>query len=312
MISEIAIYHPQWPGNFQELLRLWRVFNEEGAESASSKIKNKKDRDFYNLLCLSGSRTPRIYFGNEFCEHCIPHVDELEEVITSCRDIGFPLTFLTPPCCDAKLQRLTRLFDLVEKLSSRAEVVVNDWGVLETLRTHYLGLKPVLGRLMNKFLRDPRLTPRLLSPGAPLEALKVLQECSLSMQAFQELIKSYGIDRVELDYLYQRIGIDFHAFFLRPSLYIPFGYVTTGRICQFGNLNIPIEFKFGIREACNKPCRNLEATLLDPQGEPGGVYKYFQRGNTIFYKLDDPMISEAVIWAHLNQARLVYQPELPF
>ena len=39
------------------------------------------------------------------------------------------------------------------------EVVVNDWGVLRLVRREFPGLRPVLGRLMNKMMRDPRVAP---------------------------------------------------------------------------------------------------------------------------------------------------------
>ena len=44
----------------------------------------------------------------------------------------------------------------------------------------------------------------------------------------------------------------------------------------------------------------------------GGVYTYLQRGNTIFYTLNELILSKAITWANKQQARIVYQPELPF
>ena len=38
-----------------------------------------------------------------------------------------------------------------------AEVVFNEWGVLRVLRTDYPALKPVMGRLLNRMKRGPRL-----------------------------------------------------------------------------------------------------------------------------------------------------------
>lgn len=312
-ISEVTVYYSSWPGDFQEFFRCWQRFQEKGKEIVPSAMKNRSEQDYYTLFRLDGANIPRIYYGNEFCEHRIPNRDELEEAIVTVENAGFSFTFLTPPCGDAGLQRLEELFHRMEKLSPGTEVVANDWGVLKTLRPHYPKLKPVMGRLMSRFLRDPRVTPRYVRPDAPPEAFKALQECSLSIPIFQEILKNYGVERVELDYLFQGIGIDFCTIGLRPSVYIPFGYVTTGRICLFGNLNLPTKLKFELRDACDKPCQKVKATLLDCRSRlDGGVRTYLQRGNTIFYQQNGPMVSEAIAWASQQRARLVFQPDLSF
>jgi len=312
-ISEIAVYYPRWPGDIKAFIRSWRDFQEEGFERPPSNIEKRDEVNYNTLFRMNGTTPPRIYFGNEFCEHCIPNIRMLQEVLGAMNECGFSLTLLTPPCNDAKLEEVEKLLKLLEELSPGAEVVINDWGALEMIKCRYPRLKPVLGRLMNRFLRDPRITPRYLSPDAPSEGLKIVQGSSLSIPAFQNILQNYGIERVELDYLYQGIGIDFEDIGLRPSLYLPFGFVATGRICMFGNLNRPPESKFGIIDACDKPCWEMEATLEDSNKKnDGGVYNYLQRGNTIFYRLSGQILSEAINWANQQQARIVYQPELPF
>src|SRR5437867_3594050 len=52
------------------------------------------------------------------------------------------------------------------------EVVVNDWGVLRLVRREFPGLRPVLGRLMNKMMRDPRVAP--FYSGGPDDARRAL------------------------------------------------------------------------------------------------------------------------------------------
>jgi hypothetical protein len=312
-ISEIAVYFPRWPGDFQGFLQCWRNFNEKSIEKLSSNVKVGNGINYDSLLSMNEITPPRIYFGNEFCEHCIPHVRMLKNVLAAIKEFGFSLTLLTPPCNDKKLGEVEKLLKLLEELAPDSEVVGNDWGVLEMIKCRYSKLKPVFGRLMNRFLRDPRITPRYLCPDAPPKGLKVVQGSSLSIPDFQHILKMYGIERVELDYLYQGIGIDFPAIGFLPSVYLPFGFVATGRICMFGNLNKPPESKFGINDTCDKPCWEMEVMLEDANKQnDGGVYTYLQRGNTIFYTLNELILSKAITWANKQQARIVYQPELPF
>ena len=76
------------------------------------------------------------------------------------------------------------------------EVVVNDWGVLGLVRAHP-SLTPVLGRLLTRMLRDPRLPPDRLEAEAP--STRALQQSSVTSPPFQGLLRSFGVRRVELD-----------------------------------------------------------------------------------------------------------------
>ncbi len=180
----------------------------------------------------------RVYYGNEFCQERIPRPGELEASCRAVYDAALPLTFVTPPVsddgCDVLLDRLTRL----QNWSPHSEVVINDWGVLRLVHETFPSLVPVLGRLLNKFLRDPRVTARYDRPGASTNAPRALRQSSLSIPAYRRLLARYGVQRTELDNLYQGIDLDFRALHLSASLYVPFGYVTTGRICMLGNLHL--------------------------------------------------------------------------
>lgn len=312
-LSEVAVCFSTWPGGFRELLRCWRRFEEMGAAASSSGMESDAEGEYYKLFQLTGANPPRIYFGNEFCEHRIPTSEELEAARAATAEAGFRLTLLTPPCGEAALQQVESLLGLMETSAPGSEVVANDWGVLRVLRTRYPSLVPVLGRLMTRFLRDPRITPLYVRPDAPVHALAALQECSVSMPAFREILSDHGVERVELDYLFQGIGTDFKALGLRPSVYVPFGYVSTGRICLFGNLDAADRAKFELREGCGAACRAVEAEVVDrhPRGD-GGVHTYIHRGNTFFYRQDEPMVAEALAWTSRQEGRLVFQPGLPF
>src|ERR1041385_645574 len=92
----------------------------------------------------------RIAYGTEFCENLLPSPEALRNVVAA----GRPLTFLTPYVGDEGIAQLRRLLPEL----GEAEVVFNDWGVLRMLRREFPHLVPVQGRLLNKSLRDPRVT----------------------------------------------------------------------------------------------------------------------------------------------------------
>jgi hypothetical protein len=135
----------------------------------------------------------------------------------------------------------------------------------------------------------------------------------LSISAYRHLLSRFGVSRVELDNLYQGIEMDFEALSLRPSLYIPFGYVTMGRICLPGNQHLPSNQKFATPSGgCPRPCMQSEIDLINPKANTEEDASYTQRGNAIFYRQPEWLVSRGLAWAEQQGARLVYQPEIPF
>src|SRR5512139_3761028 len=108
-------------------------------------------------LRLVADEHVRLYFGNEFCQQLIPRPCNLEEVLdfAASEELGF--TFLTPYVTDAGLRRLSDFLAIVASALPGSEVVFNDWGVLSMLQDNYPTLAPVMGRLLNKMKRGPRL-----------------------------------------------------------------------------------------------------------------------------------------------------------
>ncbi len=297
-ISEVAVYFTRITDLPDREAIHWKRFVRSGDLPGWLSAQNQE------------TLSKRVYYGNEFCEERIPRRSELEASCRAVREAGLPLTFLTPPVsdegCDILSDRLSRL----QNGSPRAEVVVNDWGVLRLLHEAFPSLVPVLGRLLNKFLRDPRTTARYGGDKAPA----ALRRSSLSISAYRRLLARYGVKRSELDNLYQGIDLDFRALGMEASLYVPFGYVTTGRICMLGNLHLPPEKKFATPcGPCPQPCLRVEVDLTEREaGANGDAQTFTQRGNTIFYQQTEALLTRGLAWARQQGARVVYQPEIPF
>ncbi len=243
--------------------------------------------DLPHWRTIDKKKTVRVYFGNEFCEERIPKRVELEAACAAVREAGLPLSFVTPPVSDRGCEVLMDRLKELQTGMPGSEVVVNDWGVLRLLYHELPSLVPVLGRLMNKLLRDPRITPHHSRPDVLPDPLRALRRCSLSISAYRHLLSRFGVKRVELDNLYQGIEMDFEAWSLLRSLYIPFGYVTMGRICLPGNQHLPSDQKFATPSGgCPRPCLRSEIDLINPQQEPRRTRP--SRSVVMLFSIDSP------------------------
>jgi len=180
------------------------------------------------IAAFGPPRFTRLYYGVEFCERLVPAASQVRRAYeaATCRRLSFSL--LTPYVTDAGLGRLWPLFEWLAALDdSSAEVVVNDWGVLHLLRRDFPRLRPVLGRLMNRMLRDPRIAGEFASPQAPAAALQVLRQSGVTAALFRRFLGQVGITMVEFDNLLQGLDMNFREFGLSASLYC---YRTLGGI----------------------------------------------------------------------------------
>ena len=268
------------------------------------------------LRAAIGSPSPvRLYFGQEFCQRLLPTVTELHQVMEAARSAGLEFTLVTPYVTDEGLERLESLFASLVSFWSGAEVVCNDWGVLLRLHESYPSLTPVAGRLLEKMKRDPRFTAQDYQQFFSEDGLRLLRDSNATSPEYQRFLQSYRVGRVEFDNVIQGSDVDFAGTPLRGSLYTPFGFVTTGRICFIGSLAAPPERQFRVNTPCRKECRQYEHFLRrNVSAMPGAVgsagiqqVELARKGNTVFFANPD------VTWATPDRGfdRLVFSPRLP-
>lgn len=256
----------------------------------------------------------RVYFGNEFCQHLIPSQDSLARIYSAAQRKGLAFTLLTPYVTDEGLERLRPLFDFLADRKGGPEVVVNDWGVLRLLKREYPNLTPVLGRLMNKMLRDPLAAAYYtLHALTPQPALSALRQSNLTVPVYRAFLKSSGIRMIEVDNVVQGIDMNLKAMGLRGALYLPYGFVATGRICLFASLNQPREKKFTVSTACSKECqRHYAECSYNEAPFKGNPFVLLHRGNTIFYPQGKNLLRSALLHAEAKGIeRIIYQPRIP-
>ena len=254
----------------------------------------------------------RVYFGNEFCEKLIPEINVLRDMYYFVKQQYKEFTFVTPFVTNKGINKLAALFDFLNKQGG-AEVVFNDWGVFYLLKNSFCSLIPVMGRLLTKQRRDPRMM-RILSgkqravvcrskkqkiimlPKKIPDVLPELYKSSvINVPFFQRFLLSQGIKRVEIDNLVWDMDTNI-PIELCVSVYFPYGYISTGRMCW------KVSLGYG---HCKRQCKKYYFQIKH-KSLPVPLYAI---GNTIFYKshkLDFERLSG------LGKIRIIYQKRLPF
>ena len=241
----------------------------------------------------------RLYFGNEFCEQLIPSVADLEQVLDFVSENSLDFTFVTPYLTDDGLRRLELLLQVIAQRRPGSEVVFNDYGLLRILRSRYSELEPVMGRLLNRMKRGPRLMTVI--DKLPQTTVEYFQGSNLTVPALSKFFNDNGVRRVELDNLLQ--DFDFSLDNLSASLYLPFAYVTTTRLCLVSSCDIPEREELIGVFPCKRECQKYTFYL---RNEIMPVI-LIRKGNTIFFEnsaLPDSIEEQGI-------TRIVTEPEIP-
>lgn len=244
------------------------------------------------------SRYSRIYFGNEFCQKLIPSREEVEDILNFVSSKSLNFTFVTGFVTEPDLDYLQDLLAVISAKNPNAEIVINDWGMLGIVRKH--NLIPVIGRLLTKQRRDPRILN--LRARLTEEATERSKAAGIG-QYLIRFLKNNDVERMEIDNLPQGITlgryINFERFYF--SLYFPYNYVTTSRRCIFNNGSLQPER--GLLTKCERKCK-LNPIVLRHYTMPLPLY---MQGNTVF--LENRKMPEYIEREGIN--RIVYQPHIP-
>lgn len=265
-----------------------------------SKIKD------LGLLGKNRAKYTRLYFGNEFCERLIPPPKDIKEVLDFASENGFEFSFVTPYVTNKGIQKLLPLLKIIKKDSKYKkksyEIVINDYGVLSMLKKKNMKeLKPVIGRLLTKQMRDPRImnVKKKLSK----ETLEHFQQSNASLKIFQAFLYEKGVERVELDNILQGIKDDFSIYKIKGSLYYPYVYASTSRFCLAKSCKDKNgRERLGI-SMCGKECQDYTFKLKN-KSMP---IELLMKGNTIFFK--NYNLHENLEKQGIN--RLVFMPTIP-
>ncbi len=245
----------------------------------------------------------RLYIGDEFCPHRLPDMDALHDFSRFAQDNRLALTMLTPPLSDREIERHFSLFDYLNKFHNNVEIVVNDMGVILFLKKGFPLLRLVAGRLLNKAFKDPRLTDAAGLSSYSEEAEILLNECTFDNEVFQNMMAGFDIWRMEQDLLpYGNAVVDTISG-MKRSVYFPFGYISSGRVCFSSTFNMPEASWFMPLDQCSRSC---DLSALDLKND-NFAFQVIQSGNTVFYLYPKQRITDLFEKACQQEMRLVYQ-----
>lgn len=172
-------------------------------------------------------RTPdRLYIGNSFCHLLFPEKSQLFALLEKALREGLSVTLSFSYIRDFLLESTEELLDELSAWCGQKErwleLLVNDWGLAELLRKKRSPyLEPVLGPLLNKRKKDPRLAWKTGS-------LESLAENSLNADFYREfLVEELGIRRYE----WEACGYPVKLPPGNHSLHLPFYQTNTSQFC---------------------------------------------------------------------------------
>lgn len=215
-----------------------------------------------------------LYFGSEFCEHLFPDREALERAIEVSGKLGLTLVLATPVANDGLVARIG---EAAAALPEHAEILVNDWGVANFLRSAYPQRRLVAGRQLAKMIKDPRV---------PSAAWTQPYSSSYATPGHRRLLERLGIGRIELDVPPFATPDAYTVAGLELSVWAPYAYVAKGRICKIGSLRQELPEKFAPGRPCHRECQGMYEVGV--QASPSGIASY-ARGNSIFYRHDEAM-----------------------
>ena len=243
----------------------------------------------------------RVYFGTEFCEHLIPTWNKIQEVIDFCKTSHLDFSFVTPLVTDKGIELIENIFDKLNqepKINNKNyEVIINDYGVILSIQ-RFANLMPVIGRLLSKQKRDPRIVT--------LQSNLHTENSDLGHSQFSQPFLSYlekkNVRRIEVDNLLQGISDDFTSCSFDVSVYYPFTYLTTTRLCLF-NQRHDYEVK-DVIPCAKRECQNQGVFELTNSHFSVPI---LLKGNTQFF--ENTKLPENLEKRGIN--RIVYEKEIP-
>ena len=110
---------------------------------------------------LSRLQLTRLYIGNQFCHLLFPEEDLLFTLMNKTWADGLAVTLSFSYLREFILKPIQQLLETLnfwcQKHQTTVEIVVNDWAMADLL-TDFPQLHPILGVLINKRRKDPRLS----------------------------------------------------------------------------------------------------------------------------------------------------------
>ena len=142
----------------------------------------------------------------EFCERLLPSPSQLKKALDFVKENNADFTLVTPYVTNSGLQKVGKLITTLLELKPDSEIVFNDWGVFHLIKEYNYPLKPVLGRLLNKMKRGPRIVN--IKEQIPATSYEYFMTPNLSIPEINDFLIKNNIKRVEFDNLLQGLNLN--------------------------------------------------------------------------------------------------------
>lgn len=273
-------------------------------ENYQFKFGNPDNQDIMKAYELIVKKYPHeithLYFGAEFCEINIPTESELEEFIKICKEDDLSPVFMTPPVTDYGIEKIDDCLKFLYNKFDKLAVVVNDLGVLELVNRKYSHVEIIFGRILDKMSHDPRILEININDYYGENGLKYARTPGNISHYSLGIMKKYSANRIEYDL--PKTGIELLNDEMTFSLYWPFSYLTTGRVCLFKGMYQHDKFIVG-NHKCGRLCKNIDLELKKPlmgfqveYGKKINELTLFQKGNTVYFLNDQSLFLDAQKW----------------
>lgn len=331
--------------NINQLKSIWDdLFEIKTWEEVKKKLKiieykNKQVSFQYNTLYESVSKlkSPEyfwqtissnvfwFYFWNDTCEHLIPTLKEFQNFEEYIKTLNTwsqsarkkTISFVTPDVGNYWIKRLKVIFDYLNSKKYKSEIIVNDFWVLNLIKTNYSEkLIPVLWRMLNKAQRNP-IIDKNPDPQVPwflgkevYEKIKKFQLAyynsnPLTVWNYKNAFKKYWIERFWVD----NITIEWNVSLQNDEnldIYYPYNSVAHWRNCATRWIQEKT-WEYYVQDLpCARYCQKYDVFLWQWTQERWIT----QRGNWVWKKyIELDKINKEII--NKKETRLVFAPFIP-
>ena len=286
-VLEFAFYASSFP--------FYKSICSKGIKNTIEEYLNQKK---LKNTTLFSKRFTRLYIGNEFCPHNVMDDETLHRILETSKEEGFSITLALPYLSEDRISKMREMLheadDWCQKNHTFAEVVINDFGMLELVK-EYKTIIPILGRLLNKRKKDPRIN----WVWGTAQNKVLLEENNLNCEHYTHFLESKGINRYEFEdhVLKNRINGK------KASLYFPYYQINTSTFCPIhAQCTTGSKHQQRLVQHCTRYCEKY--VFLYPEH-----LNMIGRGNSIFGYQGSILTKPSYLEEYVRQGidRLVYE-----
>ena len=201
------------------------LYEQYSHRSLEDFIKYYSKKQHLGKYPLAQRRPDRLYIGNQFCSHLFPSDEMLFALLQKAQRESLQVTVVFTCQKESVLKSMEQLLQKLDQWCDghdrELEVIVNDWGLAGLVGRMTSHLIPILGILLNKYKKDPRI-------GFKQGDQMLLKENPLGLENYRKYLQDeFAIHRYE----WECCGHEQEYPQGHNSLYFPFYQTNTSQYC---------------------------------------------------------------------------------